>query len=513
MNESIIAKFSTRTKALLFSLLVVLVVILHYPISFNEIGWDSFAVHIIANSLSEFGYAKWWLHPLSVFGMYPYSMSSALPFLLSGTSQLTGMSGDINIFWTSLFLGILSIFTAYLMAGVIFDNDIYKFLVALSYSTSQGILFYTTWTAGMRALFIVLAPLFIYTLIKSSDAIKYVVLSLFLFLLLDSTHKMYYFLLPIIFSFVVVHISYKLKLFPMSSKRSDLFNYVLLLGFVFTFMIPFFTRTFIEDGSRYEWLTYIILSYIRYTGIAILFVAGGYVYILLNSNKNKGQYILLVSLVFLAPLLYILAYMKWFIIQFFVLLSGMALYNAFKSEKNLRLLSIIIVSIVIFSAYFQISFYIEDPSIERERSLDKSIYAAATWSNENVPKYHNMVSVSSYTGERMFSISEVPTMIGTSVNDFTYGFVNESKINIIRGPLSFGAFFESLYVSTNKPKTSWYFDNTFLYHTVDDSKKVISLFNFSYMIENTLYNSVLLSSLHEENDRFYDNGKIVIWDL
>lgn len=230
--------FSLKAKSLLFILLIILVLVLHYPMSFNEIGWDSFAIHVLANTISESGYAKWWLHPLSVIGSYPYSeISGALPFLLSGISQITGMSGDITIFWTSLFLGVLSIFTAYLMAGAIFNNEIYKFLVAFGYSTSQGILFYTTWTAGTRALFIILLPLFIYGLIKSYNSIRYVLLTAVLFLLLMSTHKMFYFLLPVILGFIAVQIIFKIRTY-ISVKQPVSFNYIFLSGLLGALLIP-----------------------------------------------------------------------------------------------------------------------------------------------------------------------------------------------------------------------------------------------------------------------------------
>ena len=87
MNNSI--RFPARTKVILFSLLIMLGLIFRYPTTPHEIGWDSFTVHLMANSISEFGYAKWWLHPASVIGWYPYSSVSAVPFLLSGISPVS----------------------------------------------------------------------------------------------------------------------------------------------------------------------------------------------------------------------------------------------------------------------------------------------------------------------------------------------------------------------------------------------------------------------------------------
>ena len=131
-------QFSLRTKIILIGLIVILSLILRFPLTPHEIGLDSFTIHLMANSISEFGYAKWWLHPASIMGSYPYSTSpSAVPFLLSGISQCTSMDVESVILLYSLFLGVFSVFGAYLMAEVIWDNDAFKFLVAIVFTPSE----------------------------------------------------------------------------------------------------------------------------------------------------------------------------------------------------------------------------------------------------------------------------------------------------------------------------------------------------------------------------------------
>ena len=77
--------FSKRTWIFLWICLILLNVIMRIPLTPHEIGHDSFMIHFIADSLSKYGHAKWWLHPLSIVGLYPFSTASALPFYLSGT--------------------------------------------------------------------------------------------------------------------------------------------------------------------------------------------------------------------------------------------------------------------------------------------------------------------------------------------------------------------------------------------------------------------------------------------
>ena len=164
----------------------------------------------MVNSLNEYGYARWILHPLSLFGNYPGSECSALQFLLSGIFQCTNLDMESVIFLYCIFIGCFSMFTAYIMASEIFDNDIFKLLTAFCLSTSPAILSYTTWTIPLRGLFIVFVPLLFYIMIKYLKAKKYVLLFLPLLLLLFVTHHLSYFLIPSILIFIVLLISYKI---------------------------------------------------------------------------------------------------------------------------------------------------------------------------------------------------------------------------------------------------------------------------------------------------------------
>src|SRR5574341_372749 len=115
-------KLSTKVKFSLIALFIVLNIVLRFQAEPREIGADSFEMHIMVNSLNEFGYARWFLDTLSIFGLYPASYTSTMQFLLSGISQSTGIEMESTIFIYAIFIGLLSMFTAYLMAGEIIDD-------------------------------------------------------------------------------------------------------------------------------------------------------------------------------------------------------------------------------------------------------------------------------------------------------------------------------------------------------------------------------------------------------
>ena len=460
-------KISKRSKYALIALLIILNIIFRFPITPHEIGWDSFAIHSLANSISSFGFAKWLIHPLSIFGLYPYSYASAVPFLLSGISQLTGIDMEWTIWLFCVLIGILSAFTAYIMAGAINDDDIFKYLVALVYSTSLGILYFTTWTVSTRGLFIVLLPLFIYLLLRCHTSMqKYSTLTLVLFVILMTTHHLFYFIAPVVMSYFIVIIFNRLKGSIRFAKVSENFiSLVLLAFFPLMFLIPFFTRTFIEVGSRYIWLNEIFLSYARFIGILIIFAVGGFIYLLSKHKKSFEEWFLLLTLLFLTPLLYVGTYMKWVFLIFAFILIGIGLSNVAKMyEQKKKCIFSVIVAVLLLSAcvsaFYQIKYYTIDEPWYNERYMEDSTYTTALW----VKGYTNgTVTATDYVmNRRIYAISEVPTFVGSEINALIYDYVNLSEQEFEVRPINsedFAFFFDSPYIRVKPARftdQSWY---------------------------------------------------------
>ena len=64
-------------------MLILLNIAVRIPVTPHEIGDDTFFIHWMAQSILEEKPAMWLVHPASVFGLYPYSYHSFVPFLLS----------------------------------------------------------------------------------------------------------------------------------------------------------------------------------------------------------------------------------------------------------------------------------------------------------------------------------------------------------------------------------------------------------------------------------------------
>ena len=523
--------FSLRTKIVLMCLLIALNLTLRYPTTPHEIGWDSFGVHVIANSVSEFGYAKWWLHPTSVIGWYPYSVVSAVPFILSGISQCTSVDTEKVILLYSLFLGIFCIFAAYMMAGVIWNDDIFKFLVATVFSGAQGIVTYTTWTANARTLFVILLPVLMYLLLNvRTFKVRCGILTSIILALLLVTHHYIYFTIPIVISFVVVVIVYKLGAHIKAIKLPENFaNFAVFACFLFMFSIPFFTRTLAESdpggmaGGRYAWIFFMIQSYVRYIGFLIVFVVSGYIYLVLKRNKQFEEWFLLLCLAGLAPFLYIITYMKWFIIFFVSLLAGIALTNIanvkLRTQKR-KIPSLVVITILLlsisFTGYFQYLHFLNDPR-PNKRYTEESTYLSALWCKDNIDKNKNMIA-GTYVPCRFFAISGVSTLTGCCPTDLAYGFVDPDELEVeeVHSYTSPEYYMHDPYKAVNHSYSGWYV-LTILHTDINKHASVayrsIAEFNLSYYVESKVFGNVFARSVQQTKDCLYDNGKISVWNL
>jgi len=557
-------KLSNKIKFKLFALLIILNIILRFQVVPNEIGVDSFLVHIMANSISEFGYAKWVLHPNSFLGMYAYSEVSGVPFFLSGICQGTGIEMRWVIFLYCVLAGLLSIFTAYLMAGAIMDNDLFKFLAAFAFSTSPAILWYSTWTIPARGLFVVLAPLLVYMLLKCRGYMRCVPLTIFFAVFMYATHHLIYFLFPVFFAFFVLLVLFKLKeyikfikipskfalstifsKFATSDKnnqvgaqskinliaaldkiiklradkrigelKSKLYPLILIAGFAAMFSIPFIGRKFIEMSVYSP----IYESYVRYTGLLIIFAVGGLSYMIFKRDKSFSEWVMLLSVIFLTALIYEQTYMKCFLPIFAVPFICIGLVNILRSERKRYALITVFVFLLVsvsFSGYYQFLHFSPTHGMN-ERYMEDSTYTAGRWMKDYVAG--SAISNDRYFGFRIAAASDTTHHLTISaLLDVTYGFFTVNLSQFKWYPVTSEAFwFDVGVVDRAWGEVYW------------DGLNILGVkpcrFNVTYFAENTKaggdviwhhgrYPSKLLHLAYDEKGCVYDCGKVRVWDL
>lgn len=518
----------------ILGLLILLNILIRIPSVPHEIGVDSFLTHILANSVSDFGFANWWTNSLSVFGFYPYSYASAVMFILSGISQITGVDMEHSIWLFTLIIGLLSAGFAYLMAGAIWDDDVFKIVMAFCFSLSPGILALTTWDATTRGLFLIFVPLSFYLLIKSrKNKIKFSLLLLIQLVLLTATHHYIFLILPIVFAYLVL-IIYSKNAYRINHTKFP--NYLINIAYIFLvfglFLFCFATRTFMDGGwNRFYWLDDMIVTNLRYSGLIIFFAITGFFHLSLKPNKNFEEQFFLIALLFFVPFMFLKTYAHFFIIIFSSVLIGISLTNIAKSHGKINKLSVLIViSILISSISF--SGYYQHWRSDSEKATSVSFsdwymsdatYQSGIWIKESISG--NLVGDQGLAARRTFAISETPTFIAyDGIVDLTYGFTTIDELDIKMNSIFSTKFYRDNPViidwdkmaSRGEPSLSDIlvhrihkneFDNTY-------AEAAISRFNLSYLIQDSYsFDTIFQQSVNKEKNNLYNNGQILIWSL
>ena len=523
--------FSKKMKIVLFSLLIGLNIILRIPFYPHESGADTFVMHILANSVSQFGHARWWINPLSVVELYPYSECSAVPFIISGISQSTGIDTERTIFLFCMIIGLLCIFSAYIMAGMIFNDDLFKFSVAFSLSISPAVLNYMVWSITARTPFIALLPLFVYSLLKCRTyKRRFSLLTFILFALLFATHHLAYFLIPIFIGYFIVITAYGLKNnIGVKSVKFRMPKYVpsalIAAGFFIMFAIPFQTgRLIMEFGSRYEAVNMLFFSNLpRYVGVLGIFAVGGLVYLLFKSDKGFGEWTLLLILMFLTPFLYVQTYMKWFIPCFISLLIGVGIINIARAGRRgmkyaLIILVIFLLLAVSFSGFYQ-HWRTKGGIHLFDGYMKESTYIAGKW----IKEYIDGSLICNDRSSHIFAVSGIPLFAGSNTIDQVYGFFNISKVKLKKRSITS----EEYWLNGPYELIGWH-SETYRKEILSGTYEKFKLdygsqYNFTHVVEykrlrgyftyHGVNPSKFLNYVYNEKDCVYDNGKINIWNL
>lgn len=490
--------FSNRTKLKLFSLLVILNLILRYQLVHHESGLDSFEMHLLANSLSEFGEARWWVHPLSVLGMYPNSYASAISFFTSTLSQFTGVDIEMAILIYSLVVGLLSIFGSYIVAGKFYDDDYFKFTTAFVFSVSLGVIEYSKWTAQGRSIFLLLFPIFLYLILQSRKfSLKYLFMSIVIAAFLITSHHLWYYLIPIVFSFLFVTSAFwindRYHLFDRLSKNSRLFGLFirsdillpLLIMFAFCMMVafPFLTHKFMTAGSRWVNLENIFNEYPRYIGVPIFLSVGGYFYLVFKKSKKYEEWFLLTILFCMSIFIFQTMYAKWFIIIFASLLAGMGFMNLrglmYKGKKSA---SIAIVFFLVASV--ALVGYINFVSAEdyEYRTINDNTHITGIWAGDHV----DGISIGNARWEtwKIAATSGSVFLTGSSSVDQAYGLVDVRDFVLEERPIiSERYWLDSPYVRIEGSVSDGYWQAILEQYYISAGYRYLDTFNISYLVE------------------------------
>lgn len=487
-------------------MLVILNIVLRIPSIPHEKGYDSFFIHSLANSVSIFGGAEWWAHWLSVFGFYAYSYASAVPFILSGMHQLMGIDMEIVILIYCILIGLISIFTAYVLAGRLSSNFTFKYGVALFFSIAPGVMLFSTWEVSARGLFIVLLPLFIYLLLSKIHLYKKLFLLPILFVFEFAIHHYSFILIPIVGIYLVILILERTNYLDLIKPSIHYFIISLIALFV---GLPFITRSLIDSGSRYSWLITSSVTILRQVGPAAFLAIGSFAYLLLKKEKSRNDLLLLSVLTVFIPTIYSHTYGAYILLLFIILFIGVAFVNISSILNHKRIVSAALILLIVMSVSFT-SYYNHNRTGGSDSYwyMGHDTYVAGIWGRSHIPDNSYGLDTALETG-RMFAISEGHPITPThSAANLAYGFINESNIESVSvSYLDKTFYFEGPYIV--KSGTSVAGRMEWLRQT---AKSVEDLHGFPYFIQDRYYAKPVVNVVSNNYNKIYENSRIVIWE-
>ncbi|MCG7848058.1 MAG: hypothetical protein MIO93_02620 [ANME-2 cluster archaeon] len=503
-------KVTQKNKIILFLLLILLNAIIRIPSIHHEKGNDSFLIHILSNSITTFGEANWLTNFPSIFGLYPASYASGLPFILSGISQITNIEMEITILLFSVVLGLLSLYTSYLLGGIIYNNFIFKFIFSLFFSLSQGVLIFTTWEISSRGLFIVLFPLHIYLLIKCLNKfdIRIIILILINTALLFTTHNFAYFAVYL-FGFMIFYSLFKNKV-KLSHKISIILYTILFLIFS---LLPFLKRTLIVSGSKYSWMITTAVIETRFVGPLIILLIGGISYLVLKYPKKIEESFILFCSIALIPIIYsqIYGHYVWLIFSIFFISISFRNIIVTKQKYNKIFAILLIIFFVAFSSFYN---HWRTGQNSRDWYMDDETFSSGIWAKEYINDTVSGIGNSDVTVRRFLAISDGhPNILSEDVVANTYGLINVSQMSLIQNsPLSMNFYFDGPYVlepgQSIDGKINWIIQQ----QEIDGrtSHEILRNYNVDYFIMDTNNPTPIFNSLKNKM-LIYDNKRIQIF--
>lgn len=509
-------EISKCKKIILFALLIVLNLVLRIPSIPHEKGADSFFIHSLANSITSFGHANWWLHWLSAFGYYPYSYASAIPFSLSGISQLTGIELEYTILIFCIMIGTFSIFSAYLLAGVIYDDFLFKYLMALLYSTSPSIMFFSTWEISSRGPFNVFLPIYLYILMKNIQNIKRLFLLSITGIFLFSVHHLGIILVPVTSLFIAIKLLSKIKIIKI---RPVHLNYMFIIGVGIAFLFPFLNPSTADiTGSRYEWILMSMKIFFRYIGPMIIFAFSGLVYLAFRNDKKINIWYILCLTCFFMPFIYNQTYGVHMFQLFIVTILAVGFRNIFNLENkrlsklNSMFIIAVLLSSIMFSAYYNHT-RTGDINIAAWYMDDKT-KLTGKWISENINKENRVLfATEGYYRVRALALQKNGSSIfAGDTEGLAYGFVDRNKIKngSEKVPITDSYFYsEGAYRMTEKidnfSSIAWYLENK-------NIAKIKEVYDLEYIVKSiSFYGPDGFEG--SENEKIYSDGVLEIYDL
>jgi hypothetical protein len=495
--------------------LVFITIVFRFPLGVDhEMGSDTTFVHTMANSIAQDGFAKWILHPSSYFGLYALSYPSAAPFVLSSVFLVSGVPIEGVVFLFGQILAIIGVLSAFIMAKLIRDDDIFAHSVALLFTLAPFYVKDTAWVASSRGFVVALLPFFFILLIKhmKTKDIRYLILSLAVFLILGSMHRMGLLVILIFIAYILalpLHlVTQRLRFSLIKFEKPMRFALVILamVAFLSIFYIQFQfpgisgadvveqyeTGVFLSGRNFATLLINMGVSFVGRVGLLLLLAPIGLIaYVWKRPKESVDKFLLLVIFIFL-PLLSLRDYIIEFVIPIFTLLVVVgALSLTMILRRRRQLSTVFLAGLLIASAVFSWQtkdrwrdYYVTD------KPIPEAVYETALYLRHR--GWGTMATNAGLTGGRLAAISGLPNlpMGGASTHflspqQLMWGFVDGNSLEVRLVNLTSISFnTDEIYVPVHVANAELHWELIFGFRSPTESRSLMSYYRVHFVVSD-----------------------------
>ena len=361
------AIFSRRTVFLLLVGLVLVSFALRYPmIEHERYQTDSYFIHLISQSVVDEHQAIWAFHPLSYFGLYPYSYPSGIPILLAELSQMTGLSMEVCILLYDFALAAVFCLAVFILTRHFIVRSEYALLATFFAITAARFVDTTYWNGSARGTLIVLVTLLVFASFRAAmtrQPLLLLVSGLLAFGCLATHHMavllILYGVAYVIAAFEVQYLLRKVKIRKRAAAAT--FNTFVVASIVIaTFSSVGFFGKMLATGFRATWLFDIepaILSillnigasYANQIGLVFIIALFGIVVIHRDLRISMESLFPMTLVLVMIPLLGNSLYISMLISPFVAIVAILWLKGLYRSTLRKKLAVALIVLLVISS--------------------------------------------------------------------------------------------------------------------------------------------------------------------
>jgi len=207
--------------------------------------------------VTQEGAVTWVLHPLSYFGWYPFSYPAGEIMVISALDQIMDLEIQPLVYFFSIYVGILGMFTVFLFARTFGFDFKSAFLVVVLFSTLEWVIYISYNNISSRGLFVVMYPVLVFFIFKAYRSgisrYKYIALFFLSSVAILSIHRIAgYFItlimVPLFVTIIATYVRKKLIEKRYTSMKPNKYHSLAILGiFTIIFVAQIFDITIRDD--------------------------------------------------------------------------------------------------------------------------------------------------------------------------------------------------------------------------------------------------------------------------